>query len=113
MNNLVTLKNEGLFSVRLRSRFPGIPLIPIEQHISLSEIAASALRKAHAVRSPHQRKTFELTHRQVHPVAAVEVELSLFALEEEVKEVLEACDELGIALIAYSYVLAMVCAHVH
>ncbi|KAI5449260.1 hypothetical protein NCC49_005176 [Naganishia albida] len=69
MNNLVTLKNEGLFS-----------------HISLSEIAASALRKAHAV----------------HPVAAVEVELSLFALEEEVKEVLEACDELGIALIAYS-----------
>lgn len=42
---------------------------------------------------------------QVHPVAAVEVELSLFALEEEVKDVLEACDDLGIALVAYSYVL--------
>jgi pyridoxine 4-dehydrogenase len=56
------------------------------QHISLSEIAASALRRAHAV----------------HPVTAVEVELSLFALEEEVKEVLEACDELGITLVAYS-----------
>lgn len=56
------------------------------QHISLSEIAASALRRAHAV----------------HPVTAVEIELSLFALEEEAKDVLTACDELGITLVAYS-----------
>lgn len=38
----------------------------------------------------------------MHPVAAVEVELSLFALEDEVKDVLAACEELGIALVAYS-----------
>ncbi|KAJ9112093.1 hypothetical protein QFC22_006393 [Naganishia vaughanmartiniae] len=74
MNNLVTLKNEGYFNS------VGV------QHISLSEIAASALRKAHAT----------------HPVAAVEIELSLFGLEPEALDVLKVCDELDIALVAYS-----------
>lgn len=69
MSNLVTLQKEGLF-----------------KHISLSEIAASALRRAAKVGS----------------IAAVEIELSIFMREQEAFDVLEACKELDIALIAYS-----------
>jgi aryl-alcohol dehydrogenase-like predicted oxidoreductase len=39
---------------------------------------------------------------QTHPVAAVEIELSLFGLEPEALDVLKVCDELDIALVAYS-----------
>lgn len=56
------------------------------RHIGLSECSASTLRRAHAV----------------YPIAACQVEFSPFALEIEHNGVLEACRELGIAVVAYS-----------
>lgn len=56
------------------------------KYIGLSEIAESAVRRAAAVA----------------PIAAVEIEVSLWAMEEETWKVLKACDELDIALVAYS-----------
>lgn len=53
--------------------------------IGLSEANASQIRRAHAV----------------HPVAAVEMEYSLFTRDIE-DEILPTCRELGIAVLAYS-----------
>lgn len=55
------------------------------QYVGLSEIAASAVRKVHAI----------------VPVAAVEIEVSLWA-EKEAYKVIDAAKELDIAIIAYS-----------
>ena len=68
MKTLVELKNQGLFD-----------------HISLSEVNANTLRKAHAV----------------HPVAAVEFELSAWALDAIQNGLLDACRELGVAFRGY------------
>ena len=56
--------------------------------IGLSEVSAATLRRAH----------------KVHPIAAVQVEYSPFALDIESPEIdiLETCRELGIAIVAYS-----------
>ena len=79
------------------------------QHIGLSECSAATLRKAHAV----------------HPITAVEIEVSLWSYEEETKKgtsigpradwiapltttlvtVIATSKELGIVVAAYSYVL--------
>lgn len=58
------------------------------RHVGLSEASAATIRRAHAV----------------HPVAAVQVEYSPFALEIEQhgNGVLQTCRELGIAIVAYS-----------
>jgi len=53
--------------------------------IGLSEVSAATLRKAHSV----------------HPITAVQSEYSLWTRDPE-QEVLAACKELGIALVAYS-----------
>ncbi|CDO72842.1 hypothetical protein BN946_scf185002.g27 [Trametes cinnabarina] len=55
-------------------------------HIGMSECSAATLRRANAV----------------HPIAAVEIEVSLWSYEEETKKVIETAKELGIAVIAYS-----------
>jgi aryl-alcohol dehydrogenase-like predicted oxidoreductase len=55
------------------------------RHIGLSEAAPETIRRAHAV----------------HPVAAVQTELSLFSRDVE-QEVLPTLRELGIGLVAYS-----------
>ncbi|KAJ7150916.1 aldo/keto reductase [Mycena crocata] len=55
-------------------------------HIGLSECNADTLRKAHAV----------------HPVAAVEIEISPFSYEENQKRVIDTAAELGISVCAYS-----------
>lgn len=54
--------------------------------ISLSEVGADTIRKAHGV----------------HPVSAVEVEFSLWATDILENGVAETCAELGIPIIAYS-----------
>ncbi|KAJ7292449.1 NADP-dependent oxidoreductase domain-containing protein [Mycena rebaudengoi] len=56
--------------------------------IGLSEVSANTLRRAHAV----------------HPIAAVQVEYSVFTLDIEDPKIalLEACRELGVTVIAYS-----------
>lgn len=54
--------------------------------IGLSEVSAKTIRRAHAV----------------HPIAAVEGELSLWAIENLENEVLSTCAELGIPFVAYS-----------
>jgi len=54
--------------------------------IGLSEVSAATLRKAHAV----------------HPIAAVQCEYSLWTRNPEENGVLDACEELGIALVCYS-----------
>ncbi|RPD74974.1 aldo/keto reductase [Lentinus tigrinus ALCF2SS1-7] len=55
-------------------------------HIGMSECRAETLRKANAI----------------HPIAAVEIEVSLWAYEDETKKVIETARELGIPVIAYS-----------
>jgi pyridoxine 4-dehydrogenase len=54
--------------------------------IGLSEVSAKTIRRAHAI----------------HPIAAVEGELSLWAIDNLENEVLSTCAELGIPFIAYS-----------
>ncbi|KAF9877448.1 pyridoxal reductase [Colletotrichum karsti] len=54
--------------------------------IGLSEVSAATIRRAHAV----------------HPVAAVEIELSIFTPDVLSNGVADACHELGIAVVAYS-----------
>lgn len=53
--------------------------------IGLSEVSAQTLRKAHAV----------------HPIAAVQTEYSLWTRNPEIN-LLRACEELGVALVAFS-----------
>jgi aryl-alcohol dehydrogenase-like predicted oxidoreductase len=53
--------------------------------IGLSEVSADTLRKAHAV----------------HPIAAVQIEYSLWTRNPEIA-VLEACQQLGVAFVAFS-----------
>ncbi|KAF7289288.1 Aldo-ket-red domain-containing protein [Mycena indigotica] len=55
-------------------------------HIGLSECSAATMRKAHAV----------------HPLVAVEIEISLFSYEEETGKVIAAANELGVAVLGYS-----------
>jgi len=55
------------------------------RHLGLSEVAADTIRRAHAV----------------HPIAAVQLEYSLFTREPEQAH-LPTLEELGIALVAYS-----------
>lgn len=54
--------------------------------ICLSEVSADSIRRAH----------------KIYPIAAVEIEFSLFSREAENNGVFEACKELGIPVIAYS-----------
>lgn len=58
------------------------------KYLGLSECSADTLRRAYAI----------------HPIAAVQVEYSLFFLDIESPEVglLNACRELGVAVVAYS-----------
>ncbi|WP_438293763.1 aldo/keto reductase [Streptomyces sp. HUAS TT7] len=55
-------------------------------HLALSEISVGTLRRAHAE----------------HPIAAVQLEYSLFTRDVVEGAVLDACRELGIAVVAYS-----------
>lgn len=55
-------------------------------HIGLSEVSAQTIRRA----------------AKVHPITTVEIEFSLFSTEIKTNGVLDACNELGIKLIAYS-----------
>ncbi|RFU33741.1 hypothetical protein B7463_g2591, partial [Scytalidium lignicola] len=58
------------------------------KYLGLSEVSATTLKRAHAI----------------HPIAAVEMEYSPFALEVEMPEtnLLNTCKELGVAVVAYS-----------
>ncbi|KAI0247401.1 aldo/keto reductase [Lactifluus subvellereus] len=55
-------------------------------HIGLSEVRAEQVRQAY----------------KGHPIAAVEIEVSPWSYTQETKDVISACEELGIAVIAYS-----------
>ncbi|KAI0304547.1 NADP-dependent oxidoreductase domain-containing protein [Russula brevipes] len=55
-------------------------------YIGLSEVGAETIRRAH----------------KIAPVAAIEIEVSLQAYEQQTKDVIATCKELGIAVIAYS-----------
>lgn len=55
-------------------------------HIGMSECSAATLRKGHAV----------------HPITAVEIEVSPWSYEEETKKVIATAGELGISVVAYS-----------
>jgi len=54
--------------------------------LGLSECSAATLRRAHAV----------------HPIAAVQVEYSLWSTDVENNDILSTCRELGVTLVAYS-----------
>jgi aryl-alcohol dehydrogenase-like predicted oxidoreductase len=55
-------------------------------HIGLSEVSATTIRRA----------------AKVEPVSSVEIEYSLWSIEARTNGVLDACKELGIAVVAYS-----------
>ncbi|EIN07468.1 aldo/keto reductase [Punctularia strigosozonata HHB-11173 SS5] len=55
-------------------------------HIGISECSAATLRRANAIA----------------PIAVVEIEVSPWSYEEETKKVIATCNELGIAIAAYS-----------
>jgi len=55
------------------------------RHLGLSEVSAANLRRAH----------------KVHPIAAVQSELSLWSRQDEA-DILPACRELGVGYVAYS-----------
>ncbi|MCJ1477624.1 Pyridoxine 4-dehydrogenase [Lambiella insularis] len=54
--------------------------------IGLSEVGANTIRKAHAI----------------HPISAVEIELSLFTPDPLHNGIVDTCHELGIPIVAYS-----------
>ncbi|MFJ3712629.1 aldo/keto reductase [Streptomyces sp. NPDC090053] len=56
------------------------------RHLALSEVNADTLRRAHAV----------------HPISAVQLEYSLFTRDVVEGDMLDACRELGIAVVAYA-----------
>jgi aryl-alcohol dehydrogenase-like predicted oxidoreductase len=56
------------------------------RYLGLSECSAETLRRAHAV----------------HPITAVQMEYSPWALDIETNGVLDACRELGVTVVAYS-----------
>ena len=56
------------------------------RHIGISEASAETIQRAHAV----------------HPLAAVQSEYSLWSREPEHNDVLDTCQRLGIAFVAYS-----------
>ena len=58
-------------------------------YVGLSECSAATLRRAHGV----------------HPIVAVEIEVSPWSMEAETKSVLAAAEELGVAVLGYSCVL--------
>ncbi|EJF65979.1 aldo/keto reductase [Dichomitus squalens LYAD-421 SS1] len=55
-------------------------------HLGMSECRAETLRKANSI----------------HPITAVEIEVSLWSYEEETRKVIATAEELGISVIAYS-----------
>jgi len=55
-------------------------------HIGVSECTAATLRRAHGV----------------HPITAIEIEVSPWSYEEETKNVIATAKELGVTVIAYS-----------
>jgi len=56
------------------------------RYIGLSECSAETLRRAH----------------KVHPISVCQIEYSIFTRDIETNGILEACRELGIAILAYS-----------
>jgi pyridoxine 4-dehydrogenase len=75
-------------------------------HIGLSECNADTLRRAHAVSVFIALWLYSLLAYhcgwQIHPVTAVEIEISPFSYEEQTKRVLATSAELGISVVAYS-----------
>jgi len=95
-----SLSRLGIETIDLYYMHRKLPQVPIEdtvgamaalvaagkvRYLGLSEVAVETLRRAHAV----------------HPIAAVQVEYSLFSRDPE-NGLLDACRELGVALVAYS-----------
>lgn len=95
-----SLKRLGLETIDLYYQHRMDPNVPTEdtvgamaelvrvgkiRHIGLSEASAATIRRAH----------------QIHPIAAVQTEYSLWTRDVEA-EILPLCQELGIALVAYS-----------
>jgi aryl-alcohol dehydrogenase-like predicted oxidoreductase len=95
-----SLRRLGLETIDLYYQHRVDPKVPIEEtvgamaglvaegkvrHVGLSEASPATIRRAHAV----------------HPICALQSELSLFTREHEA-ETLAACRELGIGFVAYS-----------
>jgi hypothetical protein len=53
------------------------------------------------------REVLNIEGIQVHPVTAVEIEISPFSYEENQQKVIATATELGISVLAYSWVLVL------
>jgi len=95
-----SLRRLGVETIDLYYMHRKLPHVPIEdtvgamaslvaagkvRHLGLSEVSPGTLRAAHAV----------------HPIAAVQMEYSLFSRDIE-GELLDTCRDLGVAVVAYS-----------
>ncbi|WP_327705030.1 aldo/keto reductase [Streptomyces decoyicus] len=96
-----SLRRLGTDRIDLFSMHRRDPAVPIEEtvgamaglvaagtvrHLGLSEVSPQTLRRAHTV----------------HPISAVQLEYSLFTRDVVEGEMLTACRELGIGIVAYS-----------
>lgn len=96
-----SLKRLGVTHIDLYYQHRVDPLVPIEETVG----AMAELVKAGKVRylglSEASAQTLERAAR-IHPIAALQSELSLWSRDLEEDGVLAACRRLGIALVAYS-----------
>ena len=76
------------------------PKVPIEETVGAMKRLVEQGKVRHLALSEAGAQTIKRAHK-VHPLAALETEYSLWSRDIE-KEILPACRELGIALMAYS-----------
>jgi len=77
------------------------PRVPIEESIKTLDKLIKEGKFSYIGTSESNSKTLQKAHA-VHPIAAVEIELSPWSYEDEAKKVIAAAGELGIAVVGYS-----------
>lgn len=96
-----SLKRLGIDTIDLYYQHRVDPNVPIEETVGAMAELVSAGKVRHIGLSEASATTLERASR-VHPIAALQSELSLWTRDAQHNGVLEACRRLGIALVAYS-----------
>jgi aryl-alcohol dehydrogenase-like predicted oxidoreductase len=96
-----SLKRLGIDTIDLYYQHRVDPQVPIEETVGAMAELVQAGKVRHLGLSEASAATLERAS-QVHPIAALESEYSLWTRDPEHNGVLEACRRLGISLVAYS-----------